>query len=110
MQEEIAAERCASMLGRIERVLVEEKAKQEAALAEPKNKIAEKVKAKRLLEESENAEDDEEEYEEEESEERTGKEVPFGPHLAFGIAVVLFIGQRILTWYFDMVVDGLMQQ
>ena len=92
-----------------------EKARQEAAKAEPVNKIAEKVKAKRLLEqaeaEAENAEKAAEDASEEADGENedTGKEVPFGPHLAFGIAFALFLGQRILTWYFDMVVDSLMK-
>jgi len=89
-----------------------EKAKQEVAKAQPQNKIAKKVKAKRALEEVRNEELSEEtveETEEEQEEEGTGREVPFGPHLAFGIAFALFFGQRILTWYFDMVVDGLMQ-
>lgn len=92
-----------------------EKARQEAAMAAPKNKIAEKVKAQRLAEKAEEettvdeaveeVTDDENEF----GEEYHGKEVPFGPHLAFGIAFALFLGQKILTWYFDMVVDGLMK-
>ena len=89
------------------------KAKQEAALAEPTNKIAEKVKAKRALEALENGEATKEEIieeAEEEEEEGTGREVPFGPHLAFGIAFALFFGQRILQWYYDRVLDGLIQQ
>ncbi|MBE6836333.1 MAG: prepilin peptidase [Ruminococcaceae bacterium] len=85
------------------------KAKQEAALAEPTNKIAQKVKAKRALENAGNEETAEEAAEEAIEEEDTGREVPFGPHLALGIAFALFFGQRILTWYFDMVVDGLMK-
>ncbi len=93
-----------------------QKARQEAQKAEPVNKIAQKVKAQRALEkkEEETAEDVIEEAEEavgdenEFGEEYHGKEVPFGPHLAFGIALALFLGQRIIQWYIDMVVDGLM--
>ncbi len=90
-----------------------EKAKKETVKDDSQNKIAKKVKAKRALEEAkseESVEEAVEETEEEQEEEGTGREVPFGPHLAFGIAFALFLGQKILTWYFDMVVDGLMQQ
>ncbi|MBO4338407.1 MAG: prepilin peptidase [Clostridia bacterium] len=90
------------------------KAKKETVSYETNSKIAKKVKAQRALEEVNEDEDIDEDIDlgldEEENEEDTGREVPFGPHLAFGIAFALFLGQRILQWYFDMVVDKLLVQ
>lgn len=87
-----------------------EKARKNAEKAEPNNKIAAKVKAKRAAEAALDADSaDSVSEEEEEDEERVGREVPFGPHLAAGIVFALFFGQRILQWYFDMVVDSLMK-
>ena len=77
------------------------KAKKEAekAAAASENKIARKVKSKRLEEAAEAEEESEEETE--------GKEVPFGPHLAFGIAFALFLGARIISWYAGLVLENL---
>jgi len=77
----------------------EEKAKlREEEKKANENKIAKKVKAQRELEKLEEVAEEEEE---EEDEERVGGQVPFGPHLAFGIAFALFFGDKILTWYVD---------
>lgn len=76
-------------------------AKQQAT-KESTNKIAEKVKAKRALEAIENEESADKNEEDADEEERSGREVPFGPHLAFGIAIVLFFGEKIITWYADL--------
>jgi leader peptidase (prepilin peptidase)/N-methyltransferase len=92
-----------------------EKAKQEKKerklkKASENNKIASKVKAKREKELAELVDDEDIDLDlddEDEDEEDNGKAVPFGPHLAFGIAFALFLGERILTWYADWVVGRL---
>lgn len=66
------------------------------------SKIAEKVRAQREAEAAMKKENTEEE-----SEERQGKEIPFGPHLAVGIALAIFFGEKIVMWYADFVVSNL---
>lgn len=87
----------------------EKKAKAKKEIASSNNKIAQKVKAQRTAENevATESEASESEEDDEEEEERVGREVPFGPHLAFGIAFALFLGTRILTWYADWVVSNL---
>ena len=91
----------------------EEKKERKAREAAEDNKIARKVKAQREKEKAEELleqlddEDIDLDEDDEEDEEDDGKVVPFGPHLAFGIAIALFLGAKILTWYADWVVGQL---